>query len=154
MCGSVSAIGLEDAERRLWPRLRERLRVPGQLMALMRGVLGDAEVAAVVAVAPDGRVTPLAILTTAEPIMQEISLVPDDRERTGAPSDVAAARIGDDDVRVLLWPGPDGRSEPVAVLSTPWIDQHLLLYARTLWHRRRAAAADGTVVRSDRDLRP
>lgn len=80
--------------------------------------------------------------------------VPDDRERTGTPPDVAAARIGDDDVRVLLWPGPDGRSEPVAVLSTPWIDQHLLLYARTLWHRRRAAAADGTVVRSDRDLRP
>jgi hypothetical protein len=115
MCGSVSAIGLEDAERRLWPHLRERLRVPGKLMALMRGVLGDAEVAAVVAVAPDGTVKPLAILTTAEPIMQEISLVPQERRPAGAPADIAAARIGDDDVQVLLddarrpgeqsWPG-------------------------------------------------
>jgi hypothetical protein len=153
MCGSVSAIGLEDAERRLWPQLRERLRVPGSLMALMRGVLGDAEVAAVVAVAPDGRVTPLAILTTAQPIMQEISLIPDDGGQTGTPADIAAARIGDDDVRVLLGPGPDGRHEPVAVLNTPWIDQHLLLYARTLWHRR-TVAAEGAVVRPGRDLRP
>jgi hypothetical protein len=35
MCGSVSAIGLEEQERDLWPYLRERLREPGRLMALM-----------------------------------------------------------------------------------------------------------------------
>jgi hypothetical protein len=69
MCGSVSAIGLQERERQRWPYLRERLRVPGQLMALMRGVLGDAEVAVVVAVTPQGAVTSLAILTTAEEIV-------------------------------------------------------------------------------------
>src|SRR4051812_18459720 len=39
MCGSVSAISLEATERRSWPYLRERLRQPGRLMALMRGLL-------------------------------------------------------------------------------------------------------------------
>jgi predicted dehydrogenase len=55
VCDSVSAIGLEENERRLWPQLRERLRVPGQSMALMRGVLGDAEVVAVPRLRPRWR---------------------------------------------------------------------------------------------------
>lgn len=66
MCGPHSALGLEETERELWPELRNRLRQPGQLMALMRGVLGgDAEVAAVTAVTPAGVVRPLAIIATA-----------------------------------------------------------------------------------------
>jgi hypothetical protein len=40
MCGASSAVGLADAERALWPLLRDRLRTPGQLMGLMRAVLG------------------------------------------------------------------------------------------------------------------
>ncbi|WP_213453474.1 hypothetical protein [Rhizomonospora bruguierae] len=134
MCGSVSAIGLEDRERELWPYLRERLRRPGHLMAIMRGVLGDVEVAAVVAVTPQGAVTTLALLTTAETIAQEIHLPPQDRDRPG----VRRGRIGDYDVDVLVGAGPDGVTRPLAVLATPWIEQHLLLYARTLWHRRPA----------------
>jgi hypothetical protein len=133
MCGSVSAIGLVDRERQLWPHLRERLRRPGQMMALMRGVLGDAEVAAVVAVTPGGAVTPLAVLTTAEEIAQEIELAP---HEAGHEHAVRAARIGDYDVEVLMDTGAGGPGRPIAVLATPWIDQHLLLYARTLWRRR------------------
>jgi hypothetical protein len=137
MCGSVSAIGLEERERELWPLVRERLRRPGHLMALMRGVLGDAEVAAVVAVTPQGAVTPLAILTTAEVIAAETRLVggeecPGDAGRDG----VRPARIGDYDVDVLVDAGPDGRPRPLAILATPWIEQHLLLYARRLWRPR------------------
>jgi hypothetical protein len=135
MCGSVSAIGLVDRERQLWPYLRERLRVPGHLMALMRGVLGDAEVAAVVAVTPQGAVTPLAILTTAEEIAQEIRLAPrDDQSRTGP--DRRRAMVGDYDVEVLIREDAEGREQPLALLATPWIEQHLLLYARALWRRR------------------
>jgi hypothetical protein len=132
VCGSVSAIGLEDRERELWPHLRERPRVPGQLMALMRGVLGDAEVAAVVAVGPQGSVKPLAILTTAEEIAAEIRLLPDEPGTGDGGHGLRRATIGDYDVDVLV--GEDGRL--LAVLATPWIDQHLLLYARALWHRR------------------
>lgn len=137
MCGSVSAIGLQDDERRFWPELRERLRVPDHLMALMRGVLGDVEVAVVVAVTPDGVVDPRAVLASPE-IRDEIDLA-----GAGAPppdSDglaVQAATIGDDAVQVITRRDEEGRPQPLAVLSTPWIDQHLLLYARTLWHRRR-----------------
>ncbi|GAB1692371.1 hypothetical protein [Krasilnikovia sp. M28-CT-15] len=130
MCGSVSAIGLEDRERWRWPELRERLRVPGRMMALMRGVLGDAEVATVVAVTPQGVASPLAILTTSPEIADEIHMDDD----TG--DDVRRGTIGDDPVEVLVGPGPDGAPEPLAILVTPWIEQHLLLYARTLWHRR------------------
>jgi hypothetical protein len=65
MCGPSSALGLADTERALWPVLRERLRVPGQLMGLMRGLLGgDAEVGVVVATSPAGIAVPLAILVT------------------------------------------------------------------------------------------
>ena len=128
MCGSVSAIGLEARERELWPLLRERLRVPGHLMALMRGVLGDAEVAVVVAVTPKGTVKVIALLATTEAIADEI--------RQAGPEDadgVRPATIGGYDVRVVVGEWPDGRARPLAVLTTPWIEQHLLLYARTLW---------------------
>jgi hypothetical protein len=137
MCGSVSAIGLEERERELWPLLRERLRRPGHLMALMRGVLGDAEVAVVAAVTPHGMVTPLAILTTAEAVAAETRLMED---HDGPSADgVRRARIGDYDVEVLVDEGPGG-ARPLAILATPWIEQHLLLYARTLWRPPRRAA--------------
>jgi hypothetical protein len=134
MCGSVSAISLEASERRSWPYLRERLRQPGRLMALMRGLLGDVEVAAIVAVTPEGSVTPLAVLTTADEIAQEIQLSPP-RANGAGPGGLRSARIGDYDVEVLMGAGPDGGARPLAVLVTPWIEQHLLLFARTLWRR-------------------
>jgi hypothetical protein len=137
MCGSVSAIGLEERERALWPYLRERLREPGHLMALMRAVLGDTEVAAVVAVTAQGAVKPLAILATAEEIATEIRLVPDDDEHDGGvPDGLRRARIGDYEVQVVVGEAADAEPRPLAVLCTPWIDQHLLLFARTLWRRR------------------
>jgi hypothetical protein len=130
MCGTTSAVGLGEAERALWPVLRDRLRKPGQLMGLMRGVLGDdAEVAAVVTTTPTGITRPVAILVTPA-IAEEITLLEPDPGR-----DVRRARIGEDDVEVLL----DGSSEdalPIAVFVTDWIRQHLSLYARELWHRR------------------
>jgi hypothetical protein len=130
VCGSVSAIGLEQQERQSWPYLRERLRQPGYLMALMRGVLGDTEVAVVTAVTPRGAVTPLAILTTSEEIAQELVLSADRRAQDG----VRRAKIGDDDVDVVV-DESDG-SRPLAILVTPWIEQHLLVFARTLWRGR------------------
>ena len=131
MCGSVSAVGLQERERELWPYLRERLREPGRFMALMRGVLGDAEVGVVVSVTPEGAVKPLAVLTTAEAIAAEIELGDD-----AGPPGLRRAKVGDYDAEILVREGLGGQPEPIAILSTPWIEQHLLLYARTLWHRR------------------
>ena len=97
-------------------------------MALMRGVLGgDAEVAAVAAVAPNGVVRPLAILATPV-IADEIQL----GETAG---DRARGRIGDYDVDVLMTER-EGVRRPAAVLVTPWIFENLTLYARKLWTRR------------------
>ena len=128
MCGPNSALGLEETERELWPELRDRLRQPGQLMALMRGVLGgDAEVAAVTAVTPAGVVRPLAILATPV-IADEIDL-----DDTGDPR--ASGRIGDYDVDVLMT-DRGGVRRPAAVLVSPWIFENLTLYARKLWSRR------------------
>jgi hypothetical protein len=128
MCGPNSALGLEEAERELWPELRDRLRQPGQLMALMRGVLGgDAEVAAVTAVTPAGVVRPLAILATPV-IADEIDL--DDSGGTHV-----AGRIGDYEVDVLMT-DKGGVRRPAAVLVSPWIFENLTLYARKLWSRR------------------
>ncbi|HZB47721.1 MAG TPA: hypothetical protein VE547_01390 [Mycobacteriales bacterium] len=121
MCGSTSAVGLAEQERALWPFLRERLRVPGQLMGLMRGVLGgDAEVAAVVTTTPGGVARPVAILATPL-IAAEIELVDGDVR-----GDVQRGRIGTGDDR-----------RPVAIFTTDWIREHLSLYARELWHRPR-----------------
>jgi hypothetical protein len=142
MCGSFSAIGLEDHDRELWPYLRERLREPGHLMALMRGVLGDAEVATVVAVEPQGTVKVIAVVASSETIVNEIRLTaPAAGSDGGGSSDDGQGRlwhatIGDYDVEVVTGEWPDGRPRPLAVLVTPWIEQHLLLYARTLWRRR------------------
>lgn len=128
MCGPHSALGLEDTERELWPELRDRLRQPGQLMALMRGVLGgDAEVAAVTAVTPAGIVRPLALLVTPV-IADEIDL--DDSGGTRV-----SGRIGDYDVEVLMTE-QGGRRRPAAVLVSPWIFANLTLFARKLWSRR------------------
>ena len=132
MCGASSAVGLGDAERAQWPLLRDRLRTPGQLMGLMRGVLGgDAEVAAVVTTTPAGITRPVAILVTPA-IAEEITLL---EGRPG--SDVRRALIGAEEVEVLLGDlaTPDG-GRPVAIFVTDWIRQHLSLYARELWHRR------------------
>ena len=54
MCGATSAIGLEDHERALWAEVKEPLRQSGLLTGLMRGFLGDEEVAVVIATAPVG----------------------------------------------------------------------------------------------------
>jgi hypothetical protein len=128
MCGPHSALGLEETERELWPELRDRLRQPGQLMALMRGVLGgDAEVAAVTAVTPAGVVRPLAILATPV-IADEIDLDDSGDSR-------ASGKIGDYDVDVIMTER-DGVRRPTAVLVSPWIFENLTLYARKLWTRR------------------
>ena len=133
MCGSTSAVGLADQERALWPMLRERLRVPGQLMGLMRGVLGgDAEVAALVTTTPSGIARPVAVLVTPE-IAEEITLLEDDR----GGGDVRRGRIGEDDVEVLIGGSRDEDPRPVAIFVTDWMREHLYLYSRELWHRRR-----------------
>lgn len=128
MCGPTSAIGLDDAERAVWLEVRERLRPPGRMMALMRGVLGgDTEVAAVTAVTPAGVVEPLALVATAA-IVDEITLT-DVSPREG----VRSGRVGDYDVDVLM---DDAGERVLAVLVSPWIFEHLTLYGRKLWTRR------------------
>jgi hypothetical protein len=131
MCGANSAIGTAGAEREMWSQVRERLREPGYLMGLMRAVLdGAIEVAVAVAVTPDGAVWPLAPLATPG-IVEEIQL-------GAAEGDgLRKAWIGDDEFDVLVGTDP-GRAgtQPLAVLVTPWIVEHLALYARRLWSQR------------------
>ena len=132
MCGSSSAVGLAEQERALWPLLRDRLRVPGALMGLMRGVLGgDAEVAAVVRITPDGSVKPVAII--ASPLIAEEIRLTDD----GPSVDVRRGWIGDDEVQVLIGSARGEDPQPIAIFVTDWIREHLYLYSRELWHRRR-----------------
>lgn len=127
MCGPHSALGLEETEREMWPVLRERLREPGRLMALMRGVLGgDAEVACVTAVTAAGVVQPLALLATPA-IADEISLVGQ------AAGGIRPGKIADYDVDVLV---DDSGERPLAVVVSPWIFHNLTLYTRKLWSRR------------------
>jgi hypothetical protein len=130
VCGTSSAIGLGEVDRADWPQLRERLRQPDHLMALIRGVLGgDEEVAAVAAVTPAGIVRPLAILVTPA-IEDELDLgVPTGEDRT-------AGHIGDYEVEVLLDAAGDGGRRAIAVLMTPWIFENLVLFSRKLWSRR------------------
>lgn len=131
MCGPSSAVGLTELERVLWPVLRERLRAPGRLMGLMRGVLGgDAEVAVVVSTTAAGIATPVAMLVTPA-IAAEITVVED-----GPGTDVRRARIGGDPVEVLYAAVDGADPGPVAILMTDWIRHHLYLYSRELWHRR------------------
>ena len=130
MCGPHSALGLEETEREQWPELRERLRQPGRLMALMRGILGgDAEVAVVTAVTPAGVVQPLAVLVTPS-IADELQLVDDD-------GDQVTASIGGDPIDVLMSTTDGPRRQPVAVLVNPWIFSNLTLFTRKLWTSRR-----------------
>jgi hypothetical protein len=130
MCGPTSAISLEDHERAIWAELKESLRLPGHLAGLMRGFLGE-EVAVVIATAPDGKVRPVALLVTTT-IAAEL-LVPHDVAGPGWVS----GRAGDYAVEVWVRGGdPSGR--PVAMKITDWVEEHLLLYARQLWHRYRA----------------
>jgi hypothetical protein len=98
-------------------------------MGVMRGVLAEeAEVAAVVAVSPQGTVQPLALLAT-RLLADDIQLV------GGSPEDgVRPGRIGDYDVDVLLDPPTDKTpARPLAVLLSPWIIRNLALYTRKLW---------------------
>jgi hypothetical protein len=130
VCGPHSALGLEEAERELWPDLRERLRQPGRLMALMRGILGgDTEVAVVTAVTPAGVVQPLAVLVT--------PLIADEIELTGADGDQVSARIGGDPIDVLMSTTTGSVRKPIAVLVNPWIFSNLTLFTRKLWTRIR-----------------
>jgi hypothetical protein len=132
MCGTSSAVGLGEQERALWPLLRNRLRRPGRLMGLMRGVLGgDTEVAAVVTTTPSGIARPIAILVTPS-IADEITLLDADGE-----ADVRRALIGGDEVEVLIEQVNHEDPRPVAILVTDWIREHLNLYARELWHHAR-----------------
>ena len=128
MCGPHSALGLEEAEREAWPVLKERLRRPHHLMALMRGVLGgDTEIAAVAAVSPAGVVQPVAILVTPA-IADEI-----DMTDTSEAGDIRPARIGGDEVEVVL---DDATGRPLAILVNSWLFHNLTLYTRKLWSRR------------------
>jgi hypothetical protein len=131
VCGPSSAIGLDASERVLWPMLKERLRRPGHVMGLMRGVLAeDAEVAAVVATSPEGRVQPLAILVT--------PMIAEELELPSGPcdGDICHGKVGDYDVDVLMGTvGEDVR--PVALMMTSWIFEHLAIYTRRLWYPRR-----------------
>ena len=128
MCGSTSAVGLEERERELWVEVKEQLREPGQLNGLMRGVLGNEEVAVVVAIEPVGLVRPLAVLVT--PAIGEELVLP---ELTPAGPGPVAAYAGEYPVRV--WLGKHHhRGAAVAVEVTPWMREHLLLYARRLWY--------------------
>ena len=132
MCGTSSAVGLGEQERALWPLLRDRLRRPGQLMGLMRGVLGgDTEVAALVMTTPSGIARPIAILVTPS-IADEISLLDADGE-----TEVRRALIGEDEVKVLIDRVGNEDPRPIAILITDWIREHLNLYAREPWHRAR-----------------
>lgn len=131
MCGPSSAIGLAQAERDVYPWLRERLRVPDHYMGLMRGVLGeDAEVAAVVATSRKGVSRALALLVTPE-IAGEIDLPPGAEPVDG----FVEGTIAGDPVQVVV--RPEDPMTPVAILVSPWIREHLYLYARQLWWPRR-----------------
>lgn len=125
MCGAHSALGLQDVERDSWSRVRERLREPGQLLALMRGVLGgDTEVAVAATVTPEGIARPVAVLVGPE-LAAEIELA-------DASAAVSPARLGPYDVEVVV---VDGR--PSAILLSPWLRENLTVYARKLWTSRR-----------------
>lgn len=129
MCGPHSAIGLDDAERALWWEIRERLRQPGRMMALMRGVLGgDTEVAAATAVTPAGIVEPLALVATAG-LAAEVRLT----DEPAAPG-TRHGRVGDYAVDVLV--DEEDGERVLALLVSPWIFEHLTLYGRKLWSRR------------------
>ncbi len=131
MCGATSALGLERQERLLWPLIKERLREPGQLVGLMRAVLGgDAEVAVVVTITPAGVARPVAVLATPV-IAAEVTMLDDDVD-----ADVRRGRIGDDEVTVLMGNPPGEERRPIAVLVSDWMREHLYVYARELWHRR------------------
>jgi hypothetical protein len=126
MCGPSSAIGLEQHERDAWTSVRDQLRVPGEYAGLMRGFLGGEEVAVAIATDRDGVAHEQAVLLTAA-IEAELTL---SDPTLAAP--VQAATVGDYDVEVLVGE-VRGHRRPVAVRTTPWIRQHLLLYARQLW---------------------
>ena len=119
---------MEDHERALWAEVKEPLRQSGLLTGLMRGFLGDEEVAVVIATAPEGRVRPVAVLVT--PNIAEELVLPVSASPVGdAP---VAAHAGEYPVQV--WLGRQPRAgQPVAVEVTPWMLEHLVLYARQLW---------------------
>lgn len=127
MCGPNSAIGLGEVDRVHWPELRERLREPGRLMALMRGVLGgDTEVACITSVSPQGSVQPLALIATPG-IVEEIQL-----SLSPAAEGVRSGKVADYDVEVIV---DTSGERPLAVLMSPWIFHNLTLYTRKLWSR-------------------
>jgi hypothetical protein len=126
MCGPSSAIGLEQHERDAWVAVREQVRVPGQYAGLMRGFLGGEEVAVAISTDRDGRSHELAVLVTAA-IEAELTLSDPTLAGPAQP-----AYVGDYDVEVLVGQ-VGGQRRPVAVRTTPWMRQHLLLYARQLW---------------------
>jgi hypothetical protein len=84
--------------------------------------------AAVAAITPHGSVRPLAIVATPQEIIDEIHLDPAADELPGAERHAPRpAKIGDYDIQVHTEPGVGGRPRPLAVLTSPWIEEHLLL---------------------------
>ncbi len=132
MCGATSAIGLEDHERALWAEVKEPLRQSGLLTGLMRGFLGDEEVAVVIATAPAGRVRPVAVLVTASIAEELVMPVP------AAPAGAGPVAAHAGEYPVQVWLGRQHRAgQPVAVEVTSWMQEHLVLYARQLWRQPR-----------------
>jgi hypothetical protein len=129
MCGPTSAVGLEEHERVQWAAVRDLVRDPGSLTGLMRGFLGEEEVAVVVATDSSGAVRPMAVLVTPF-IRGELTL-----SDPSLGESRQAARVGDYDVEVVVG-DVEGVRQPAAVLVTPWIREHLFLYARQLWRSR------------------
>ena len=111
--------------------------MPGHYMALMRGLLGEVELAVVAAVTLDGYAKPQAILAGAPELRAEIELVGAEGPIGEDGLAMQAGKIIDDPIQVITEPDGQGGRRILAVLATPWIDQHLLLYARNLWYRRR-----------------
>ncbi len=126
MCGPSSAISLEQHERDAWMAVRDQLRMPDHYAGLMRGFLGGEEVAVAISTDREGRSHEVAVLVTAT-IGAEITL---SDPTLSAPAQPAS--VGGYDVEVLVG-HLGGQRRPVAVRTTPWMRQHLLLYARQLW---------------------
>lgn len=126
MCGPNSAIGLEQWERDVWAVIKDALREPGTLAGLMRGFLGDGEVSFVVATVPEGLSRPLAMIVNPV-VAAELEL-----EDPGMNADRQVGSIGGDPVEVLVG-DVDGVRRPLAIRVTPWITEHMFVYARRLW---------------------
>ena len=105
--------------------MKDELRKRHHLAGLMRGFLGNEEVAVVIATTPQGRVHPVVVLVT-DAIAAAIVL-PD-----AASDGWVTAHAFDYPIEVWLDPARHP-VRPVVLKTTEWIEEHLLLYARQFW---------------------